>query len=70
MEQVMEALKDPELREKLQKELEEQAAEQEGYEQALKARIPQTIDKLAGTVKRKPNFVVRRAVHEALYRRQ
>lgn len=69
MEQVMEALKDPELRAKLQREMEIDAAEQTGYEQALKARIPNLLDEMAGTVKKRPNPKVRQAVHQALYRR-
>ncbi len=70
MEQVMQALKDPDLRAKLQREMEDDAKEQEGYAQALKARIPEVLDRLAGIrPKQQPNLLIREAVHEALFRR-
>lgn len=60
-----EAMNDPAIRASVEKQLNEAADKAGEYGEALRARIPQVLDEMAGVKRKKPNLLVRRAVHAA-----
>lgn len=61
-----EAMKDPAIRADIERQLNEQADKAGEFGQAMRARIPQVLDEMAGIKKIKPNLEIRNAVQRAL----